>query len=124
MREQSSTNTRQQEAAFNILTGSHVHIYCEQIHFARHHSQASSLSTGPSQSNRCGWSNSVFAHACWLWSVVCACLLWLVRWLVGQMRICVEVYELHRIIRACSDQSLNMLQTVYNSVVLMCHVYL
>ena len=42
------TSTQQQQAASNILSGSHVQTYAEQVQIARHHSQATTLSIGPS----------------------------------------------------------------------------
>ena len=45
------TSTQQQQGASNILSGSHVQTYVEQVQIARHHSQESILSVGPSPSN-------------------------------------------------------------------------
>ena len=45
------TSTHQQQAASNILSGSNLKIYTEQIQFAKHHSQTNILSIGPSPSS-------------------------------------------------------------------------
>lgn len=46
------TNTHQQQAASNILSGLPVRTYAEQMHIARHHSQTTSLSLGAPPSSR------------------------------------------------------------------------
>ena len=45
------TSTHQQQAASNILSGSNVQTYAEQVQIAKHHSQTSTLSISPSPSS-------------------------------------------------------------------------